>query len=152
MMGNIGGLNFDSDLARLYADVHENCWRVSCVNQLLTHGIVGPPCVCRAGNVYLLQRCGRDGETTAERTVHQEIVRVKVQRVKQHLISTELTLADIAVRTGFEHPEYMSVAFKHETRSTPGGYRTEYSKRARRLEFSASPLLGDSFSHVRIVK
>jgi len=44
--------------------------------------------------------------------------------VKRMLIETELTLAAIADRCGFEHPQYMSEAFKKLFRVTPGTYRS----------------------------
>jgi LacI family transcriptional regulator len=58
-------------------------------------------------------------------TLHDEIVRVRIGRAKQLLADTDLTLTDIATRTGFEHAEYFSVAFKRETNSTPGTYRLD---------------------------
>jgi LacI family transcriptional regulator len=58
-------------------------------------------------------------------TLHDEIVRVRIARAKQLLTDTDFTLADIAARTGFQHPEYFSVAFKRETNSTPGRYRLD---------------------------
>jgi len=62
-------------------------------------------------------------------TLHDEIVRVRVDRVKQLLVNTDLTLADIANRTGFEHPEYLSVIFKRETGITPAVYRVDQGNR-----------------------
>jgi LacI family transcriptional regulator len=62
-------------------------------------------------------------------TLHDEIVRVKVDRVKQLLVNTDLTLADIAGRTGFEHSEYLSVIFKRETGVTPAVYRVDQGNR-----------------------
>jgi LacI family transcriptional regulator len=56
-------------------------------------------------------------------TVHDEILRVRLDRVKQLLADTELKLTEIAGRAGFEHTEYLSVVFKRETGSTPGRYR-----------------------------
>ena len=56
-------------------------------------------------------------------TVHDEILRVRLDRVKQLLADTDLKLAEIANRAGFEHTEYLSVAFKRETGSTPGNFR-----------------------------
>lgn len=57
------------------------------------------------------------------RSPHEEILRIKIERVKQLLVSTDLPLDRIAGRAGFDHPEYMSVAFKRETGRTPGQYR-----------------------------
>lgn len=56
-------------------------------------------------------------------TPHTEIVRVKVNLIKQLLNETSLSLEDIAERTGFAHNEYMSVLFKRETGYSPGEYR-----------------------------
>jgi LacI family transcriptional regulator len=57
-------------------------------------------------------------------TPHEHIIRVRIERVKELLASTGLTVAQIAERTGFEHAEYMSVAFKRNTGVSPGAYRS----------------------------
>ncbi|MGI8966563.1 MAG: helix-turn-helix transcriptional regulator [Limisphaerales bacterium] len=57
------------------------------------------------------------------RSPHQEILRMQLQRIKQLLAETDLTLAAIAEKTGFIHEEYMSVVFKRITGQTPGEYR-----------------------------
>jgi LacI family transcriptional regulator len=62
-------------------------------------------------------------------TLHDEIIRLRIDRVKQLLVNTDLTLADIAGRTGFEHSEYLSVAFKRETGFTPAAYRLDQGNR-----------------------
>jgi LacI family transcriptional regulator len=62
-------------------------------------------------------------------TLHDEIIRVRVDRVKQLLVNTDLKLADIANRAGFEHSEYLSVAFKRETGFTPAAYRVDQGYR-----------------------
>jgi LacI family transcriptional regulator len=61
------------------------------------------------------------------RTPHDQILRVRIERVKTMLANTELTLAQIAERTGFGHIEYLSVAFKRATGVSPSGYRTRHS-------------------------
>ena len=58
-------------------------------------------------------------------TPHQEILRVQIDRVKQLLTNTDLTLEAIAHRCGFRHAEYMSVVFKRVTATTPGKFRTQ---------------------------
>lgn len=57
------------------------------------------------------------------RTPHDEILRVRMDRVKRFLIETDLPLAAIADRTGFRHVEYLTVAFKRETGALPTEYR-----------------------------
>lgn len=57
------------------------------------------------------------------RTPHQEILRVQLERVKQLLATSELSLEEIAARSGFAHVEYLSVVFKRETGTPPSKYR-----------------------------
>lgn len=57
------------------------------------------------------------------RTPHQEIIRVQLERVKQLLTQTDLSLDAIAERAGFAHVEYLSVAFKRETGMPPSKFR-----------------------------
>ncbi|MBA4191233.1 MAG: XylR family transcriptional regulator [Planctomycetaceae bacterium] len=52
-----------------------------------------------------------------------EIRAVRIKRVKQLLVETDLTLDRVAELSGFAHPEYLSVAFLRDTGQTPGRYR-----------------------------
>lgn len=61
-------------------------------------------------------------------TPHEHILRTRLARVRAMLVETDLPVALIAERTGFEHTEYLSVAFRRETGLTP----SEYRKRHRR--------------------
>ncbi|MCF3651739.1 AraC family transcriptional regulator [Synoicihabitans lomoniglobus] len=54
---------------------------------------------------------------------HAEIVAVRMNRVKELLLETDLSLEMIAARTGFEHPEYLTVMFKREVGVPPGRFR-----------------------------
>jgi LacI family transcriptional regulator len=65
------------------------------------------------------------------RTPHQDLVRFRIDRVKQLLAETDHSLERIATLSGFDHPEYMSVAFKRETGTTPGKYRNEAKPRGK---------------------
>jgi LacI family transcriptional regulator len=45
-------------------------------------------------------------------------------KIAQHLLlETKLTLIDIALRSGFQHQEYMGVIFKKVIGMTPDGWR-----------------------------
>ncbi|MFZ5828727.1 MAG: substrate-binding domain-containing protein [Planctomycetota bacterium] len=57
------------------------------------------------------------------RTPHEEIQRVKIDRVKRLLGESGLPLKTIARRAGFSSEEYMSVAFKRAEGVAPGAYR-----------------------------
>ena len=58
---------------------------------------------------------------------HEHILKVRLDRVKVMLAATPLSLAAIAERTGFEHPEYLSVAFKRVVGLTPSQYRARHA-------------------------
>jgi LacI family transcriptional regulator len=66
------------------------------------------------------------------RTPHEEVLRVRMERVKELLTETDLSLTAIAHRTGYAHVEYLSVAFKRETGATPSAYRARVRERGRR--------------------
>lgn len=70
----------------------------------------------------------REMRRTLGRSPNQEILRVRLQRVQQLLIETDLTLLQIADRAGFAHQQYLSAAFQREFGASPGAFR-----RARRV-------------------
>jgi LacI family transcriptional regulator len=59
------------------------------------------------------------------RSPHDEIMRVRIRSVQQLLRDTDLSLAAIARATGFESPEYLSVAFRRFTGQPPSQFREE---------------------------
>jgi len=69
------------------------------------------------------------------RTVHGEIVRVRVAHVAELLSSTDWTLQQIAQRLRFSHSEYMSVVFKKHTGKSPGQYRRSVNGSVARQAF-----------------
>jgi LacI family transcriptional regulator len=63
-----------------------------------------------------------------DRSPHQEIVRVRLQRVKQLLTETNLTLTAICERAGFQHMEHLSLVFKRDIGLPPGEYRRQFRR------------------------
>lgn len=59
------------------------------------------------------------------RTPHNEITRLRIDRVKQLLAETDLPLTEIARRTGYRHDEYLSVAFRKAVGVSPRAFRKE---------------------------
>jgi LacI family transcriptional regulator len=57
------------------------------------------------------------------RTVHEEIIRTRMERLASLLISTDWTLPRLAERLNFSHSEYMGIAFKKFFGRSPGDYR-----------------------------
>ena len=60
------------------------------------------------------------------RSPHAEILRVRLNRVKQLLVETDLSVAAIALVAGFEHAEYLSVTFKREVGIRPHDFRRQH--------------------------
>ncbi|MDP0499819.1 MAG: DNA-binding transcriptional regulator [Verrucomicrobiota bacterium JB022] len=60
------------------------------------------------------------------RSPQEEIRNVKINKAKQLLLDTDMTLAEIAEAIGFEHPEYLSVMFKRLTSESPRDFRQRY--------------------------
>ena len=57
------------------------------------------------------------------RSPHEEIDRVRLDRVKELLRETDQPLAEIARRAGYDHVEYLSVVFKKKVGRPPSEYR-----------------------------
>ncbi len=62
------------------------------------------------------------------RTPHEELLRIRLERVKTLLRETDRSMAVIADRAGFMHPEYMSVVFKQKLGLPPSAYRAQLGK------------------------
>jgi LacI family transcriptional regulator len=58
-----------------------------------------------------------------KRSVHQEILGVRIKRARELLIKTNLPLAIVAERAGFKHQEYMGAVFKERFGITPATVR-----------------------------
>jgi LacI family transcriptional regulator len=59
-------------------------------------------------------------------TPHEHIQRARFERVKDLLVTTDLPVSTVAERTGFEHTEYLSVAFRRAIGLTPKEYRSRH--------------------------
>jgi LacI family transcriptional regulator len=57
------------------------------------------------------------------RSVNEEVCRVRLDRVKELLRTSDLPLGEIARRSGFGYSETMQRVFKHAVGQTPGQYR-----------------------------
>jgi len=70
---------------------------------------------------------------TLRRSIHDVAVEARITRVRELLAQTTLSLDEIADRTGFKYPEYMSSVVKRRTGWTPAGYRQEYGRKTHSL-------------------
>ncbi len=58
-------------------------------------------------------------------TPHEEIHRVRMERIKTLLAETDASVHEISRRAGFEYPEYMAGAFKRSIGLSPTEYREQ---------------------------
>jgi LacI family transcriptional regulator len=57
------------------------------------------------------------------RSIHDELIRVRLARARELLEDSDLPLVEIAERTGFRHQEYMGAVFRQRLKTTPGQLR-----------------------------
>jgi LacI family transcriptional regulator len=58
-------------------------------------------------------------------SMRAELARIRLQRAKEYLLGTDLPVADVAARTGFNTAQYFNNVFRRETGFTPLNYRRE---------------------------
>jgi len=68
-------------------------------------------------------------QTHRKTTVLKEILNVKLEKIKQLLRKTDMTLAHIAMETGFTNPYHLCRRFKQNLGITPGQYRKQFRNR-----------------------
>ena len=66
-------------------------------------------------------------------TILDAITAIRMQRVKQLLAETDLSLTDIADRAGFSYVEYLSTSFRRETGQSPSSYRHLFRRKPGQL-------------------
>jgi len=66
------------------------------------------------------------------RTLREELTRMQMQRAKELLAGTDLTLAEIADRVGIKHVEYLTVVFKRECGIAPSAFRQSQRPKVKR--------------------
>ena len=57
-----------------------------------------------------------------------EIRRVHLERAKQLLAETQMSIPDVAEASGFTSPEYMAIRFRMDLKTSPLRYRKEIRK------------------------
>lgn len=67
-------------------------------------------------------------------TIHGEILNSRIKHACHLLAETDLSLMEIAERSGFKHQEYMGAVFKSKLTKTPGQFRKQNQLGARREE------------------
>ena len=108
----------DPDLASVLRYIREHACDGITVQDVLKHAAISRSQLERGFRKYL------------QRSPQAEIRKVQLNRTKELLATTDLTLPQIAQLTGFSHSEYLSVVFKRESGETPGQYRRRSQERS----------------------
>lgn len=60
-----------------------------------------------------------------QQSIREFILQRRIERARLLIESTDVTLAEVAERSGFRHQEYLGQIIKKETGKTPGALRKE---------------------------
>lgn len=64
------------------------------------------------------------------RTVNDEMIRLRISKLKRLLVETEKTIGELSVKVGFGTTANMHVMFRRQTGMTPAAYRKKHSQHA----------------------
>jgi LacI family transcriptional regulator len=102
----------DQEVGRALRYIRENACRGLQVIDVLTHMAMS--------RASLQQRM----KQVVGRTIHQEIQQVRLNRVKNLLAMSDLTIKQVARESGFASVQYMTRVFRAVTGETPARYRS----------------------------
>jgi LacI family transcriptional regulator len=105
----------DVEVASALRFIRDNACRGICVTDVVRHVLISRSSLERRFKAVL------------GRTPSVEIRRVQLDRAKELLTETSLTLAAVARRSGFESRNYFSEVFHKSIGVTPGQYRRRYA-------------------------
>jgi len=106
----------DADVNRAIRFIHERAGRGMNVADVLTH--------MGMSHATLQQRMKR----AVGRTIHEEIERTRLNRVKELLLLPDKTIKQVAHETGFSSVQYMTRVFRATVGETPARYRNHRNK------------------------
>jgi LacI family transcriptional regulator len=101
----------DPDLARALSFIRRHATEPITVDDVARHAALSR---------RVLERRFREALACSPK---EEMLRVRLERVKELLDETDWSLTAVALKAGFRHPEYMSVLFRNKIGMTPGQYR-----------------------------
>ncbi|MFT3704458.1 MAG: substrate-binding domain-containing protein [Agriterribacter sp.] len=81
--------------------------------------------ICRDMRISRIQLY-RKVKSTLNTSVNDHILHMRIQRAKQYLQNDELSIAEIAYKTGFSTASYFSTTFKKYTNENPKAYKEKF--------------------------
>lgn len=106
----------DADVAESARFIHQHAGR-----QISVHDVARRATISR-------RQLERRFKEALGRTIHDEILRCRVDRAKQLLLESDLTLPQVSMASGFASASYFTTAFRRQTGSTPGEFRAQARK------------------------
>jgi len=103
----------DPEVNRAISFIRENAGRALSVADVLAHVQIS-----RAALQTRMRRF-------AGRTIHEEIEHARVERLKQLLAASELSIKQVAVQSGFSSVQYMTHVFRTVVGETPAQFRKQ---------------------------
>jgi LacI family transcriptional regulator, galactose operon repressor len=103
----------DPDIAQAVRFIREDACKGISVSDILQHVLISRSALERRMRAAI------------GRSPNEEIIRVRIERVKELLMSTDLPLTAIARHTGFQNSQYLVHVFKQKQGVTPGAFRDE---------------------------
>ncbi len=104
----------DENVADALRFIRDNATKSLGVKDILKHVPVGR---------HTLQRAFRKH---VGRTMLDEVHRVRIERAKSLLVTTDLSIPEVALRCGFSGAPKLTNLFRRETATTPGKYRRAF--------------------------
>jgi len=113
-----GGVNKKSDrsfLAQLNAIIEQN----------ISNEDFSVEDICLEMHISRIQLY-RKTKQLLDTSVNDHILNMRIQRAKYHLQNEDISISDVATRTGFSTASYFSTAFKKLVNESPKGYRERF--------------------------
>ncbi len=111
----------DEDVASALRFIHEHVHQPLCVADILRHVPVSR------------RSLERRFQETMQRTIGQEIRRVHLERAKDLLANTDLSIAQVAEHAGYSTGKHLCTVVRQETGVTPSAYRRQFRRRTRQI-------------------
>jgi LacI family transcriptional regulator len=106
----------DPDLKEMIRFIREHACDSIRVEDAMAHSELSPSTLQRRFRHFL------------GRSPKEEMTRLRIDRARQLLAETELTMAEVGTRCGFAELKHFSRAFHHHTGATPSRYRQQQRK------------------------